>query len=199
MFLVLLLYLAVPTTHCQLTHRQAHFLANCSFANRTYSTASAVFQQFQFPNQTSVTLSASYAFVSSALAVSTFDIGLIYPFSSANYLVPFPIVFDCASMVRSCQLKPVAGTTVSTRDSEPIRVQLTPFNYSSTSLSFNQMGLYLRQGRYQLSNCTLNDGSDVTDPRTVFNIAIQYEKSIGTCDECLERVLLLLKERELYC
>ncbi len=73
----------------------------------------------------------------------------------------------------------MAGTTSTSRDSEAINVQLTPFNYTSTSIPLNQMGFYLKQGQYQLSSCLLNDGSSITDNQTVFNIQIQYEKSVG--------------------
>jgi hypothetical protein len=143
---------------------------NCSYLNQTYLLNSAVSNQFQFNNKTSIILTASYAFT-----LSTFQFGLIYQFSSTNFLVPFPIIFDCASIVRSCQLKTMPGTTVTSRDSEPINVQLTPFNYTTTV----QMGLYLKQGRYQLSNCSLNNGQQMTDPQTIFYIQIQYEKSVG--------------------
>ena len=41
------------------------------------------------------------------------------------------------------------------------------------------MGLYLKQGRYQLSNCSLNNDQQMTDPQTIFQIQIQYEKPVG--------------------
>ncbi|CAF0780973.1 unnamed protein product [Adineta steineri] len=171
-------------TYCQTTTTattRPDFIYNCSFLNNTYLTYSAVSDQFQFINQTSVSLTASYAFTLS----TTFELGLIYQFSPSNYLVPFPVIFNCASIVHSCQLKTITGTTVSTRDSEPIRVELTSFNYTKTTTSsqFNQMSLYLKQGRYQLSNCSLNNDQQMTDPKTIFYIQIDYEKSVGTpCD-----------------
>ncbi len=78
----------------------------------------------------------------------------------------------------------MAGTTLTSRDSEPINVPLTPFNYTSTSIQSNQMGLYLIQGQYQLSNCLLNDGQGITDNQTIFNIQILYEKSVGKRISC---------------
>ena len=139
--------------------------------------------QIEFANRSSIFFRASYASNHSIESLSAFQLGLIYQFSSSNFLVPFPLILNCSSTVRSCQLKTIAGTTSSTRDSEPIRVQLSLFNYTTTTTTsvslLNQMGLYLRQGRYQLSNCTLNDGQDITDPEQIFSIDIQYEKSIG--------------------
>jgi hypothetical protein len=73
----------------------------------------------------------------------------------------------------------MAGTTLTSRDSESINVPLTQFNFTSTSIQTNQMGLYLIQGQYQLSNCILNNGQDITDNQTIFNIQIQYEKTVG--------------------
>jgi hypothetical protein len=168
----ILFYIQTITTAVNLVY-------NCSFLNNTYSTNAAVSNQFTFINQTSIVLIAEYAFVSAPLSVSTYDLGLIYPFSSTNYFVPFPILLNCASIVSSCQLKIMAGSTVTSRDAEPINVALTQFNYTSTSIQSNQRGLYLIQGQYQLSNCLLNDGQDVTDNQTIFNIQILYEKSVG--------------------
>jgi hypothetical protein len=172
MLIVFLILFYIQTT-------TANFIYNCSFLNNTYSTNAAVSNQFTFINQTSIVLIAEYAFVSSPLSISTFDLGLIYPFSSSDYFVPFPILLNCASIVRSCQLKIMAGSTLTSRDSEPINVPLTQFNYTSTSIQSNQMGLYLIQGQYQLSNCSLNNGQDITDNQTIFNIQIVYEKSVG--------------------
>jgi hypothetical protein len=174
MFIVFLLFLYIHIIFCQTP--TPNLISNCSFLNQIYLTNSAVFDQFQFNNNTSILLTASYAFSSSSL--STFQLGLIYQFPNLNYLVPFPIIFDCASIVRSCQLKTTPGTTITSRDSEPIHVDLTSFNYTST-IQFNQMGLYLRQGQYQLSNCSLNNGQQMTDPQTIFHIQIQYEKPVG--------------------
>ncbi|CAF0877014.1 unnamed protein product [Rotaria sordida] len=171
--------------HCQITTITPNLLYNCSFLSNIYLSNAAVFDQFQFNNYTSIKLTANYAFISSSLLLSTFELGLIYQFSTTNYLVPFPVIFNCASIVHSCQLKTMKDTTMITHDSEPIRVQLTSFNYMSITrqVQFNQMGLYLKQGRYQLSNCSLNDGQQMTDPKTIFYIQIQYEKSIGSsCD-----------------
>ncbi len=169
-FLFLNIYLKILT---------ANIISNCSFLNRTYLINSAVYNQIQFHNQTSIILKANYAFLLSSSS-SSFELGLIYQFSSSNYLVPFPILFDCASIVRSCQLKTITGTTIPSRDSESIRVQLTSFNFTTTtSIQLNSMGLYLKQGRYQLSNCSLNNGQQMTDPQTIFDIQIQYEKSVG--------------------
>ncbi len=74
---------------------------------------------------------------------------------------------------------------MTSRDSEPIRVQLTSLNYTktTTSVEFNQMSLFLKQGRYQLSNCSLNNDQQITDPQTIFHIQIQYEKSVGKSKE----------------
>jgi hypothetical protein len=184
MFMVFLLFLYIHTVNCQLTTTTTTTPAptlvyGCAFANNTYLINAAVSNQFQFSNYTSVTLTASYAFVSLPLSISTFEIGLIYPFSPSTNLVPFPIFFNCASIIHSCQLKTVAGTTSTSRDSESIQVPLTSFNYSSSSMQINQMGFYLKQGRYQLTNCSINNGSYMTDPDTVFNIQIDYEKSVG--------------------
>ncbi|CAF2589887.1 unnamed protein product [Rotaria sp. Silwood2] len=179
MFIVFLLLIDIYTTHCQTT-TAPNPIYGCSFLNNTYSTNAAVSNQFQFPNRTSIIFTASYTFLSSPLSISTFELGLIYPFSTLTYLVPFPVLFDCASIVRSCQLQTMAVTASISRDSEPIRAQLTQFNYTSTSIPLNQMGLYLREGQYKLSNCSLNDGQYITEPNTIFNIQIQYEKSVGT-------------------
>lgn len=185
MFMVFFLFLCIHIVNCQLTTTTTTSTAaptlvyGCSFANSTYLSNAAASNQFRFLNSTSVSLAASYAFVSSPLTITTFEVGLIYPFSSSTNLVPFPVVFTCASTVHSCQLKTVPGTTVTSRDAEPIRVPLTPFNYSSNSIRPNQMGFYLKQGRYQLSNCSINDGADMTDPYTVFTIQIDYEKPVG--------------------
>lgn len=175
--LLLLLLLPRPLS-TQLATATPTLVDNCSFSSNTYLSNAAVADQFELLNRTSISLTASYAFASA----STFELGLIYPFSSTNYLVPFPIIFDCASVVRSCQLKTVTGTTLATRDSEPIRVQLTAFNYSQPAAAatrFSQMSLYLKQGRYQLSNCSLDDEQHMTDPRTIFHLNIQYEKPVG--------------------
>ncbi len=181
MFIVFLLFLYIHTADCQTTTTTPlNFISNCSFSNSIYSANAAVANQFQFVNQTSIILTAHYAFLSPPLSTSAFEIGLIYNFSTSTYLVPFPVLFNCASIVRSCQLRTMAGTTALTsRDSEPINVQLTPFNYTSTSIAVNQRGLYLRQGQYQLSNCLLNNGQERTDNQTVFNIQIRYEKAVG--------------------
>lgn len=181
MFIVFLIFLYIHTIHCQITTTitsSRNSIYNCAFLNSTYSTNAAVSNQFQFINQTSIILTAEYAFSSLPLNISSFEFGLIYPFSTSTptYLVPFPIIFNCASIVRSCQLNIMAGTTTTSRDGEPINVPLTQFNYTST---LNQMGLYLKEGQYQLSNCLLNDGQDITDNQTIFNIQIQYEKSVG--------------------
>jgi len=182
MFIVFLLFLYIHTAHSQTTTTTIiprNFIYNCAFLNNTYSTNSAVANQFQFINNTSIILTAEYAFLSSTLSISTFEIGLIYPFSTSTYLVPFPIFLNCASIVNSCQLKTMAGTTLTSRDSESINVPLTQFNFTSTSIQTNQMGLYLIQGQYQLSNCILNNGQYITDNQTIFNIQIQYEKTVG--------------------
>ena len=75
----------------------------------------------------------------------------------------------------------MTNTRLTSHNSESIHVQLTSFNYSTriSSVKFNQMGLYLKEGRYQLSNCSLNYGQQMTDPKTIFYIQIQYEKSAG--------------------
>jgi hypothetical protein len=175
MIIVFLLFLDIHLGYGQIP--KPNIISNCSFLNQIYSSNSAVSDQIQFPNQTSIFLTASYSFLSSS---STFELGLIYQFSTLNYLVPFPVIFNCASIVRSCQLKTITSTRITTRDSEPIFVQLTAFNYTTrTSIPLNQMGLYLKQGRYQLSNCSLNTGEQITDPQTIFDIQIQYEKSLG--------------------
>jgi len=182
MVIVFLLFLYIHTAYCQIT-TPPNFIYNCSFLNNTYLSNAAVSDQVKFNNRTSITLTASYAFTSS----STFELGLIYQLSPSNYLVPFPVIFDCASIVRSCQLTTIAGTTMTSRDSEPIRVQLTSLNYTktTTSVEFNQMSLFLKQGRYQLSNCSLNNGQQMTDPQTIFHIQIQYEKSVGKSNEII--------------
>src|SRR5690349_8350160 len=94
MFIVFLLLLYIHTAHCQTT--TPNFIYNCSFLNSTYSTNAAVLNQFQFVNQTSIILTAHYAFLSSISSISTFEVGLIYPFLTSNYLVPFPVIFNCA-------------------------------------------------------------------------------------------------------
>lgn len=166
MIIVSLIFLYICTINCEI-------LSNCSFLNETYLSNLAVYDQIQFTNQTSVILTASYSFSTSSI----YELGLIYQFSSSNYLVPFPIIFNCVKFIQTCQLK----TVTTSRVSESINVQLTSFNYTTktTSNLFNQMGLYLKQGRYQLSNCLSNNGQDITNPQTIFYIEIQYEKSVG--------------------
>jgi hypothetical protein len=172
MIIVFLLFLYIYTVNCQIT--TPNIVYNCSFLNKTYLSNTAVSDQIHFNNYTSINLIASYSFLYSSF--STFELGLIYQFSSSNFLVPFPIIFNCANIVHSCQLKTItAGTKIISRDSESINVQLTSFKYTK----FNQMGLYLKQGRYQLSNCLLNNQTQITDSQTIFNIEIQYEKSVG--------------------
>ena len=153
---------------------------DCSFLSTIYSSESAVENQFQLNNATSISLAASYAFTSSRF-ISRFELGLIYQYPSNDYLVPFPIRFNCTSIIHSCQLRSMTSSNLPSINSEPIRVQLTSINYTTvrTSLQWQQMGLYLKQGRYQLSNCTLDDEQTITHPRTLFFIDIQYEKSIG--------------------
>jgi len=180
MIIVFLLFLYIYTVHCQIT--TPNIVYNCSFLSQTYLSNSAVYDQIHFNNNTSINLIASYSFLSSSF--SSFQLGLIYQFSTSNYLVPFPIIFNCANIVHSCQLKTITGTTIISRYSEPINVQLTSFNYTK----FNQMGLYLKQGRYQLSNCLLNNQQQITDSQTIFNIEIQYEKSVGKIDNVCRHV-----------
>ncbi|CAF3753537.1 unnamed protein product [Rotaria socialis] len=183
MVIVFLLFLYIHVGNCQITTAKTpNWLHNCSFLNDIYLSNAAVSDQFQFNNYTSISLTANFAFTPSSFSLSSFEFGLIYRFPTSNYLVPFPVIFDCASIVHSCQLKTITGTTTALRDSEPIRVQLTPFNYMSTitRTPFNQMGLYLKQGRYEISNCSLNNGQQTTDPKTIFNIQIQYEKPVGS-------------------
>lgn len=181
MIIVFLLFLYIHAGHSQIPIKTPNLMHNCSFLNNLYLSNAAVSDQFQFNNSTSIKLIASYTFQPASFTLSTFEFGLIYQFSTSNYLVPFPVVFDCAPIVQSCQLKTMKSSAMASRGSEPIRVQLTSFNYTSpsTKSQFNQMGLYLKQGRYQLSNCTLSNGKQMTDPNTVFHIQIQYEKSVG--------------------
>ncbi|CAF3427681.1 unnamed protein product [Rotaria socialis] len=185
MFIVFLLILDIHTTHCQTTTTTTttagpNLVYGCSFLNSTYLTSAAVSDQFEFPNRTSIILTASYASPTSSLSISTFELGLIYTFGASNPLVPFPVLLNCTSIVRSCQLTIMAGSTSISRDAEPIRVQLTQFNYTSTLISPNQMGLYLKEGLYQLSDCLLNDGQLITEQNTTFYIRIKYEKSAGS-------------------
>jgi hypothetical protein len=167
MIIVFYFFLYIYTVHCQIL---PNIISNCSFLNKTYLSNIAVSDQIQFNNNTSIILTASYSFLSSSF--SPFQLGLIYQFSSSNFLVPFPIIFNCAERVQSCQLKTITGIS---QDSEPIHVRLTSFNFTTIT----SMGLYLKQGRYQLSNCSLNNGQQITDPQTTFYIQIQYEKSVG--------------------
>lgn len=181
MFIVFLLFLDIYSTYCQITTTTAppNPVYGCSFLNTKYLTSAAVSDQFEFPNRTSIILTAGYSFLSAPLSISTFEVGLVYPFSTSNKFVPFPFLLNCAYSVRSCQLKTIAVAQYTSRDSEAILVQLTSFNYKSSSISFNQMGLYLREGRYQLSNCLLNDEHSITEPNTTFIIEIKYEKVVG--------------------
>lgn len=172
MLIMFVLFLYIQTSYCQTT------ITNCTFINQFYSNYSAVRNQFQFPNQTSVILTSSYGFFSPTNSQTTFEIGLIYQFPSIADLVPFPIVLTCSSNIISCQLETMAGTTSITRLGEPITVNLININY--TSINSSRKGLYLRQGQYQLSRCLLDNGQSITDNQTIFNIQIQYEKSVGT-------------------
>lgn len=162
---------------------------DCSFSRDIYSSNSAFNGQFSFLNQTYIVLRAPFAFNSPNQNSTAFQLGSVYQFRNANFLIPFPIILNCSQRVRRCQLKTIAVTNFVIRDSEPIPASLNPFNYTNGTMSstttttmnsiFTQMGLYLKQGRYQLNNCTLNDGFDQTDPLQIFSIDIQYEKSIG--------------------
>lgn len=163
----LILFFHISTIYCEI-------LTNCSFSKQTYLTNLAVSNQIQFVNQTSIILTASYSFTTNSI----FEFGLIYQFSSSNYFLPFPIIFNCTEFIQTCQLK----TITTAKNSESINVQLTSFNFTNrmTSNTFQQMGLYLKQGRYQLSNCSVNNGKQITDSQTIFYIEIQYEKPVGT-------------------
>jgi len=172
MLIMFVLFLYIQTTHCQST------ITNCTFFNQFYSNYSTVNNQFQFPNQTSIILTAQYDLFSTVGNLSRFQLGLIYRFPSiATDLVPFPIVFTCSPNVVSCQLETMAGTTSVTRLGEPITVNLINVNY--TSVNIDQKSLYLRQGQYQLSRCLLDNGQLITDNQTIFSIQIQYEKPVG--------------------
>lgn len=157
--------------------------SNCSFVQEFYYSHSSVSEQIHFINQTSIHLTAHHAFLST-IQRSILQFGLIYQFPSSDYLVPFPILFTCATMVQTCQLKMIPTSTIPSRHSEAINVQLTPLNFTSNRM-MNIMGLYLKQGRYQLSHCSFNNGELITDPQMMFDIHIQYEKSIGKCVEML--------------
>lgn len=175
MFIVFWIYLFIF-----LRTIQSNQISNCSFLSSIYRTNSAVSNQIEFLNQTSIRLFAHHAFLSS---VSSLEFGLIYQYSQSNYLVPFPLLLSCTNTIYSCQL-----TTMTTRDFEPIHVQLTALNFTR----FNHtMGLYLKQGRYQLSNCSINNNNnqqDFTDLKTIFYIDIQYEKPVGSpCDSFDDR------------
>lgn len=170
LLVVLLLSDIYSILHCQLIS------PNCSFVQEIYFSQSAVAKQILFINQSSIRLTAHHAFLST-VQLSDLQFGLIYQFPSSDYLVPFPIIFNCTTMVRTCQLKTIPSTTIPSRYSEPINVQLTPLNLTTNGLI--TMGLYLKQGRYQLSHCSLNNGEQMTDPQMIFDIQIQYEKSIG--------------------
>ena len=171
MFIALLLLIV----HLHTTEGQP----NCSFATNLYFSNAAVANQFRVINRTSLALTASYAHLPSFR--STFELGLIYRFSPNNSLVPFPIVFDCASQVVSCQLKIMTTTNNPSENAEPMRVRLTSLNYTNslTTNAWSQMSLYLKQGRYQLNNCSLDDGRVLSDAQTIFHIDIQYEKALG--------------------
>ena len=150
-------------------------LSNCSFNADLYQRRAAVQNQFQIFNRTSLSLFASYAFQS---LDNRFQLGLIYPYGSNDYLLPFPLMLDCASDVQSCQLKSISNPS---SNAEWIRVQLNSINYTDarTNQLWNQRSFFLKQGRYQLSNCSMNNGEFVTDPRTIFSLDIQNEKSQG--------------------
>ena len=172
LIVVLLLFDLSTTIHCQYLH------TNCSFFQEIYFSYSAVGKQLLFVNSTSILLTAHHAFLSSG-QLSSFELGLIYQFPGGDHLVPFPVIFNCAKMVRTCQLKTLSSTTINSHESEPINVQLTPLNLTTTMNGLNTMGLYLKQGRYQLSNCSLNSGDESSDAQKIFDIQIQYEKSVG--------------------
>ena len=173
MFIVFLLFFSIELTFT------INITSNCFFDQQYYSSSVAIRNQIESLNQTSILLRAAFNYPPSSQSPSTFQLGLIYTFSDSYTLVPFPVVFNCTNIVQSCQLKTIAGTTTVSRDSEPIRISLTPFNYTGSNTI--QMGLYLRQGRYQLSNCTSNNGTNITDSGQIFTIDIQYERSIGRC------------------
>lgn len=172
--ILLLLFDIYTCIHCQLLR------SNCSFFQEIYFSHSTVAKQILFINSTSIVLTANHAFLSTG-HLTNFELGLIYQFPGGDHLVPFPVIFNCATMVRTCQLKTISTTTITSHESEPINVQLTPLNLTTrTSNVLKTMGLYLKQGRYQLSNCSLNShGNEWTDMQTSFDIQIHYEKSVG--------------------
>lgn len=154
--------------------------ADCSFLSTIYHRQSAVENQFRLINESSIQLSASFSFLSSK-SFSHFELGLIYQYPSTDFFVPFPVDFNCSTNVDSCQIKSMTNTHLSNNNAESIRVTLTSINYRTarTNYFWQKTGLFLRQGRYQLSNCTEKNGRSITDPRTIFFIEIQYEKPIG--------------------
>ena len=172
-----LLVLDIHSIDCQTT-TSPNFFDNCSFLSSTYISNSAVTNQFLLLNRTSIVLTAYYAFISPSTTISTYDLGLIYPFATTNYLVPFPLLFNCTSMmIQSCLLQRLAGSgTLMARDGEPINVPTSSINYT---FALNQRGFYLREGQYQLSQCSLDNGQIIADNQTRFSIQIRYEKSQG--------------------
>lgn len=176
--IVLFLFLDIHLIHCQTS--TSNLTDNCSFSFNTYSSNSAVANQFTILNRTSIVLTAYYALISPSTTISAYDLGLIYSFATTNYFVPFPLLLNCTSMmIQSCLLQRVAGSSSSTlmaRDGEPINVRLSSINYT---FALNQQGFYLGEGQYQLSNCSLNNGQIIADNQTKFSIQIRYEKSQG--------------------
>lgn len=178
MFILFLIFFFIDLTFTIST------TSNCSFHQEFYLSSSTVSRQVEYFNQTSIRLQAAYAYPNSTSPTSSFQFGLIYRFSTTFDLVPFPIVFNCTKTIYSCQLQTIAGTTTITRDSESIPTLLTPLNYSTSSQS--QMGLYLKQGRYQLSNCLIDNANNITtDLSQIFTIDIIYEKFVGKSFACL--------------
>lgn len=175
--IVFFLFLDIHSIHCQTTTPSSpNFVYNCSFLSNTYTSNGAVANQFTFLNRTSIVLTASYAFVSPSVSTSTYDLGLIYPFATNNYLVPFPLWLNCTSMIQSCLLEKIAGSRLTSRDGELINVPSSLINYT---FALNQRVFYLGEGQYQLSNCLFNNGQAKTDNQTKFSIEIRYEKSSG--------------------
>lgn len=185
--IVFFLFLDIHSIHCQ-TPSPPNFISNCSFVSNTYTSNSSVANQFTFLNRTSIVLTASYAFVSS----STYNLGLIYPFATNNYLVPFPLWLNCSSMIESCLLERIAGSRLSTRDGELINVPSSLINFT---FAFNQRVFYLGEGQYQLSNCAFDNGRSKTDNQTKFSIQIRYEKSSGKIEYAVKHTQMKISSQ----
>ncbi|CAF1266685.1 unnamed protein product [Didymodactylos carnosus] len=128
-------------------------------------------------NTTALLVASYYTGSSFSSTQDVKQLGLIYSFNK-NYFVPFPIMLTCSDTKQAqyCQYNTVYVNSrhITTR-SEPISVSLTRLNYANIGSVYS---LYLPQGRFQLTNCSLGQNLS-TDETFLLDIEIKYEQFVG--------------------